>query len=355
MTDPRILQTAKILVDYSTKIKKGEKVRINTDPSSAPLAKEIYKLCIQRGAYPSVNCSLPGFSYAYYKYASNEQLKKFPEVSMYEAKKTQAWITISGEDNTREFTNVNHEKLALRRRTTNKLSEWILNHTRWVGFDYPTNALAQDAEMSLEEYEDFVYGAVLLDWKKWSKRMEKLRDAMNKTNEVRIITDDTDLKMSIKGRNAVIGDGRYNMPDGEVFTAPIVESVEGHINFQYPAIYNGNEVEGVRIEFKNGKAVNEKATKNQKFLTAMLNTDKRARYLGELGIGANYGITKFTKNILFDEKIGGSIHIAFGSAYKECKGTNKSALHWDMIKDLRQGGKLYFDGRLVQKNGKFRL
>lgn len=355
MTDPRIVSTAKILVEHSTKVKKGERVRINTDPTSAPLAKEIYTLCIQKGAYPSVNCSLPGFSYTYYKYASDEQLKKFPDIAMYEAKNTQVWISISGEDNTREFTNIDHKKMALRRKTTNPLSEQIINHTRWVGFDYPTNALAQDAGMSLEEYEDFVYGSVLLDWKKWSKRMQPLREAMNKTDKVRIVTEDTDITMSIKGRNAVIGDGSCNMPDGEVFTAPIVESVEGHICFQYPAIYNGNEVEGVRIEFKKGKAINEKASKNQKFLTTMLNTDKGARYLGELGIGANYNIQKFTKNILFDEKIGGSVHIAFGSAYKECKGTNKSALHWDMIKDLRKGGELYFDGRLVQKNGKFRL
>ncbi len=355
MVDPRHVKTAHILVDYSTKVKKGERVRINTDPLSAPLAKEIYKLCIQRGAHPTVNCVLPGFTYDYYKYASDEQLRKFPDIAMYEAKNTQVWISIGGDHNTRELSNVDHKKIALRRRTTNPLSEQIIGHTRWVGFDYPSNALAQDAGMSLEEYENFVYGAVLLDWKKWSQRMKKLRDAMNKTHTVRIVTPDTDLRMSIKGRNAVIGDGSCNMPDGEVFTAPIVESVEGFITFDYPAIYNGNEVEGVRIEFRKGKAVNETATKNGKFLTAMLNTDKGARYLGELGIGANYNIQKFTKNILFDEKIGGSVHIAFGSAYKECKGTNKSALHWDMIKDLRKGGELYFDGKLVQKNGKFRL
>ena len=224
---------------------------------------------------------------------------------------------------------------------------------RWVGFDYPTNALAQEAEMSLEEYEDFVFNAVIVDWNKVSKDMDKLKKLYDEKKEVKIVDDDTDLTLSLAGRKGVKGDGSCNMPDGELFFAPIKESLNGHISFSFPAIYGGREVDGVRLEFKNGVIVKATAKKNEAFLKQMIATDDGSKYIGEFGIGYNYNINKFTRNILFDEKIGGTIHLAIGQAYEECGGGNKSAVHWDIIKDLRKTGKIFIDGKLVLNNGKY--
>jgi aminopeptidase len=206
--------------------------------------------------------------------------------------------------------------------------------------------------MSLEEFEDFAFDAMLIDYKKLSKQEEKIKKILDKGSKVRIIGKDTDISFSIKGRVGVKCAGERNIPDGEVMTAPVEKSTEGHIAYSYPAIYGGKEVSGVKLWFKKGKVVKATAEKNEKYLHAMLKTDKGASYLGELGIGMNYGIKRFIKQILFDEKIGGTIHLALGSAYKECKGTNESALHWDMILDLKKGGKLIVDGKVIQKNGK---
>ncbi len=359
MVDPRVKEAARILVEYSTKVKPGEIVQINLQaPEGAPLLKEIYKLVVQRGAYPVVHAGIPGLSYIYYKYASNKQLNKFPELAWNEIQKTDVYISIGADYNTRELTSIDPKKMALRQRVSEKISKWRVEKTRWVIYDYPTNALAQDAGMSLEEYEDFVFGATNINWEKQAARLKKIASIVDKTKKVRIVGEGTDLTFNIAGRHCMPGLGNFNMPDSEVWTTPIMNSANGHIKYTFPAIYGGNEVEGVYLEFRNGKVVKAKAEKNEKFLKAMIATDPGGSYIGEFGIGCNFAIDKFTKNILFDEKIGGTIHLALGNAYKENKGKskepiNKSALHWDMIKDLRKGGALYFDGKLVQKNGKF--
>ena len=207
--------------------------------------------------------------------------------------------------------------------------------------------------MSLREYEDFVYSAVLRDWEKEAEEMNRLRQAMNKTETVQIIGDKTDLTMAIRGRNAVISDGTHNLPGGEVFTAPLEDSVNGEVFFDLPAIRYGKEVTGIRLKFEKGEIVDYSATKNEDLLRAMINTDEGSRRLGELGIGTNRGINRFTKNILFDEKMAGTIHLAIGNAYKECGGTNQSAIHWDMIKTMKPG-KILLDGENIQENGKFK-
>lgn len=352
MINPNVKKLAEILVNYSTKVKKGEYVQIIADYMAKDLALECYKLVLKNGAYPAVKIGLPGSSYSYYKLASDEQIKHFPEIAWHEIQKTQAVIYIGADENTRELSSVNPKKMSLRSKAVEKITRYRVEKTRWVIFDYPTNALAQEADMSLEEMEEFVYNACVQDWKAM-KKYDKLANILNKGNIVRIKANDTDLTLSIKGRKAINSIGTHNMPDGEVFTAPVDNSANGHIKFTYPAIYGGREVSGVRLEFKNGKVIKASADKNEAFLKQMLNTDKRASYLGELGIGTNYKINIFIKNILFDEKIGGTIHLAVGSAYKECKGKNKSAIHWDMIKDLRKGGELWVDKKLIQKNGKF--
>ena len=358
MVDERIKKAASIIVNHSTRIKKGDIVKISCGVPAKPLALEIFKLCIKKGAFPFISANFEEVAHIYYKNASKAQLKKFPELAMHEAKKVDAYINIGGDENTKALTNVDPKKITLRRKVTNPISEHIVNKAKkkWLGFEYPTNALAQDAGMSLEEYEDFVFGAVNIDWKKENKKMYRLARVLDKKDKVRIIGKETDLSFSIKGRHAIPDDekyeGQHNMPDGETFTSIVEKSTNGHIYYEYPAIYGGNEVSGIRLVFKNGKVVKATAEKNEKFLKQMLNTDKGAKYFGEWGIGLNYGIKGFTGQILFDEKIGGTIHLALGMAYKECKGTNKSALHWDMIKDMRKG-QIFLDGKLAFKDGKW--
>ena len=352
MQDSRIKETARILVDYSNEVKKGDKIIIDASYEAAPLVREIYKLCIQKGAYPKVNIGIPGLTKIYYDHASKEQLDHFPEFALQEAKYGNVFFSIGAPSNTRELTNVDPKKIASRSKVTNPISEEILKK-RWVLFYYPTNAQAQEAEMSLEEFEDFVYSATIQDWEKISKEEDKLKKILDKSKEVQIIGKNTDIKFSIDGREAIKGDGKNNMPCGEVFIAPIEKSTQGYIEYSFPAIKAGREVDGIKLKFKDGKVIEASAVKGEKYLKECLEMDGGAKYLGEFGIGFNLNIQKFVKNILFDEKISGSIHLALGRAYKEGGGTNESALHWDMIKDLRQEGKIIVDGKIIQEKGKF--
>lgn len=355
MVDSRIKRAAKILVDYSTKVKRGDRVIIAAQAAAEPLVLEVYKLCLQRGAYPVVRTLLEGANYTFFKYAKDHQLKRFPETAMYEIKQTDVYISISANYNTREFANIDPRKLVLRSKIMSPISRWRSEKTRWVLFDYPTNAFAQEAGMSYDEYEDFVFSAVNQNWNKIKERLARLASVVNKAEEVRIVAPDTDLRFTIRHGKCATCDGLRNMPGGEIFTAPDMCSAEGHICFDYPAVRNGNIVRGIHLEFKNGKVIKASAENNNEFLQAMLRTDHGASYIGEFGIGCNKNITKYTNNTLFDEKIGGTIHLALGNAYKECNGKNKSALHWDLVKDLRKNGAIYLDGKLFQKNGKFRV
>jgi len=352
MIDPRIKEVARILVDYSNEVKKGDKVLIEASQEALSLVKEIYKLCIQKGAYPRVSIGISDLNKIFYDYASKEQLEHPPEFALQEAKYFDVFFSIRAPSNTRDLTNIDPKKMALRSKLTNPISEEILKK-RWVLFYYPTNAQAQEADMSLEEFEDFVYSATIQDWKKISKEQDKLKEILDKGREVQIIGKNTEIRFSINGRKAERGDGKDNMPCGEVFIAPLEKSTQGYIEFSFPAIKSGREVDGIKLKFKDGKVIEASAIKGEKFLKECLETDAGAKYLGEFGIGFNSKIQKFVKSILFDEKISGTIHLALGRAYKEGGGTNESALHWDMIKDLRQEGKVIIDGKVIQENGKF--
>ena len=352
MTDQRLEKTAKILVEYSTEVKKGDKVIIDAGVQALPLVKEIYKLCIQKGAYVKLNLGASGFTEIFYKYASPEQLEHFPEMAMNEAKHGDVFFSIGAPLNTRSLTNIDPKKIAMRSKVTNPISEEILKK-RWILFYYPTNAQAQEADMSLDEFEDFVYSATIQDWEKISGEENKLKEILDNGKEVQIIGKNTDIRFSIEERRAEKGDGKCNMPCGEVFIAPVETSTQGHIEFSFPAVRGGRMVEGVKLKFENGEVIEATATKNESFLKEMLRMDEGAKRLGEFGIGFNPNIQRFVKSILFDEKISGSIHLSLGRAYKEGGGTNESALHWDIIKDLRDGGKIIIDGKVIQDNGKF--
>ncbi len=354
MVDPRVRKLAEILVDYSTKVKKGDRVLIDADVDAHPLILEVYKLCLQRGAYPRVKIRYPGLAYIFFKYASAEQVRYFPEVEYYEIKHTDVYIRIRAPRNLRELESVDPTKISERMKVLKPILDWRVDKTRWVVVDYPTPALAQEAGMSMEEYEDFLFKACLIDWKELSKKLHKLKEILDKTDKVKIIGEDTELEFSIKGRVAIVADGEKNMPDGEVFTSVLEDSVNGYIYFDLPAVYLGRVVEGVRLEFKDGVVVKASARVNEELLKRILETDEGARRIGEFGIGLNYNITRPTKNILFDEKIGGTIHLALGRGYKETLSKNESAIHWDLIKDMRKkGSRIYFDGKLVFEDGKW--
>ncbi|MFH1592135.1 MAG: aminopeptidase [Candidatus Woesearchaeota archaeon] len=350
--DPRITKIAEILVNYSTKVKEGEYVQLGGDPVCEPLLKELYRLVLKKGAYPVMKLGFPWQSYVYYKNASEKQLEHFPEVAMEEMKKTDAVIYVSGGGNTRQLTNIDPKLLSLRQKVVDPVSK-ERQKKKWVIFYFPSDSFAQEAEMSTEEFEDFVYGSCLFDWEEKSKELDRFVEIMKDGKEVRVVGEDTDLSFSIEGRKFVKGDGIFNMPDGEIFTAPVEKTVNGHIKFSYPAIYGGREVGGVYFEFKDGEIVKASAEKNEEFLKEMIGTDEGSKFLGEFGIGLNPGIKKPIKNILFDEKQDKTIHLAIGNAYPECGGTNKSAIHWDIVKDMRNGGKIFLDGKLVYENGEF--
>ncbi len=351
--DKRVQSLAEVLVHYSVKAKSGETVLIRANDLSKPLVIAVYKEALRVGAHPRLSIGFDEVNEVYYREASETQLKHFPNISLYEAKNIDCMIAISSPMNLKGMSGVDPNRLVKRYRTLKPVNEWITTKVRWVIVNYPGAAQAQEAEMGLEEYEDFVYRACLLDWDSKKKEMARIARILEKGAELLIKGRDTELKLRIKGRKFIVGGGEFNMPDGEIFTGPIEDSAQGKICYEFPAIYGGREVAGVRLWFEKGKVIRAQADKNQAFLESMLNSDAGARRIGELGIGLNYLISRFSNDILFDEKIGGSIHLAIGRSYPETGGTNQSAIHWDMIKDLRKGGELILDGKRIQKDGKF--
>jgi len=354
MSDPRIVRLADILINHSLKVKKGEKVLINvTSELAKPLVLEVYKKALKAGAHPTVNIAFEEMTEVFHRMASRTQLHHFPTVRLFEAKDVDCVVNIRAPLNKRALSSVAPKRIAERSKVLEPISDIIVNKKRWVLCNFPTNAAAQEADMGLEEYEDFLYKATNIDWEKIKREEMRLKGILDRGETIRLIGPETDLTLSIKGRKAIPCYGERNIPDGEVFLSPLEDSAEGHIYYDLPAIYQGKEVSGIRLVFKKGKVVEASAEKNQGFLLTMLDTDKGARFLGEVGIGMNYGIKRFSKDILFDEKIGGTVHLAIGRSYERAGGKNRSAIHWDMIKDLRKGGAIYVDGRLIQKDGRF--
>ncbi len=363
--DPRIRRWAKLLVEYSIGVKKGDVVLIRGTSSAQPLVKACFEEVLKRGGHPVVRLSFEGQAYTFYKLASEEQLRFISEIDRVTARTINGLISIIGDENTKELTRVDHKKVATARAAYREIRD-ILDERelkgefRWVLTAYPTSGLAQDAEMSTEEFAEFVYEACGLNhqdpiayWREVAERQQRYVDFLNMVKTLRFVGRDTDVTLSVEGRRWINCKGDRNMPDGEVFTSPVEDSVEGYIYFDFPAVYSGVEVVGVRLTFEKGKIVKATAEKGEEFLNKMLDTDEGARYLGEVAFGLNEGIKVFTKDILFDEKIGGTIHMAAGASYPETGGKNKSGLHWDFIKDMKDGGEVYADGKLIYRDGRF--
>jgi aminopeptidase len=363
--DPRAQNLAKILVGYSTKVQEGEVVSIDGENAAAPLLLAVYEEVLKAGGNPVLNVALDGQIASYFKHASDKQLEWISPFAEWMVDNADVRIAIGASTNTRELSGVPPERQTLRQTVTGDLMQRAMKRSasgdfRWVYTLYPTSAYASEAEMSLADYEDFYYGACLADdpdplhaWKKASEECNRLAAWIEGHEEVRVTAPGTDIKLGIAGRTFIPCVGDHNMPDGEFFTGPVEDSVEGEVTFHLPAVIAGREVSGVHLRFEAGKVVDASAERGEEFLIQLLDTDEGARTLGELGIGTNYGIDRGTREVLLDEKIGGTVHMAIGQAYPESGGTNVSAVHTDLVCDLRLGGRLEVDGIVMQEDGRF--
>ncbi|MFW6117263.1 MAG: aminopeptidase [Thermoproteota archaeon] len=363
MVDPRIEKLAKLCVRYSVDLEPKEKVLIGGSKLAFPLIKEIYKECLINDAYPTVIPRLD-VQYTFYKHAEKHQLEFVSPFKKFLYENIDVIINVWCQPNPKGLTNVDPKKMKTHRASERELVEIFHNRVeegelKWTLLPYPINAQAQEAAMSLEEYEDFVYTSCLVDkedpigeWKKIHKKQEKICDFLDPVEEIHVIGKDTDLTLNVKGRNWINCSGEKNMPDGEVFTSPVEDSANGTIRFTFPGIYSGREVEDIKLTFEDGKVVEASATKGKELLQQLLTIDGADR-IGEAAVGTNFGITRFTKNMLFDEKMGGTLHVALGESLPGTGGKNKSAIHWDILKDMEEGGKIYADNKLFYENGKF--
>jgi aminopeptidase len=365
MTDIKLNRLANVLVNYSTKVKAGDWVHINANWQAIPLVKEVVKYVLRSGGNPSVNLESSDLNEVFMAQANQSQLGWVPPLDMHMIKNANVWIIIEAPENTRAMSNVDASRQQARNLAYEKWMETYTKRSasgelRWVITNYPCQALAQEAEMSLSDYEDFIYQATFADqvdpvqsWQAIHSEQERLIDWLAGKKSIVIRGPQADLSLSVAGRKFINSDGDQNMPSGEIFTSPVEDSVNGWAYFSYPAIYQGTVVEGARLEFEHGRVVNASAEKNEPFLLKMLDTDEGSRFLGELGIGTNYGITRFTKNILYDEKIGGTFHLALGNGFGEAGGENESSIHWDLIADAAKETEMRADGELFYKDGRF--
>jgi len=363
MPDPRVAKLAKIMVQYSLELKPGQQFMIRTHPLANELTLAAYEEAIKAGAFVTIMEITPGADEIFYKYASEAQLEHISPVRKMFIETFDASLNIWSEHNTHALSGIDPTRMARVARASAPLMKTSMERTarkefRWCLTVYPTHAMAQDADMSLGDYCEFVYSAGMLNeadpiafWKNFGQEQRKLTDWLKGRDQVQLKGSDIDLKLSIKDRTFIPCDGKVNFPDGEIFTGPVEDSVEGWVRFKYPAVEYGQEATDIQLWFEKGRVVKETAAKNQELLTAQLNADAGARSLGEFGIGTNHGINRFTKNMLFDEKMGGTIHLAVGAGYPETGSKNESGIHWDMLCDMNDA-EIHVDGELFYKDGK---
>jgi aminopeptidase len=359
MKDERIAKFARLLVRYSIYAKPREVIGVETTEAAAPLVEEVYEELLRAGAFPVVRMTPASLVEGFFRAGRPHHFEECSPFETVYAKAVSGTLRISASNNTRALSAVAPAKMASVAKSRRAVRRILLSK-KWSLTLFPTQAYAQDADMSLPDFENFVYRANFLDrpdpvreWQRLEKRHQALIGRLRGADEIRIAGPDTDLRFSVKGRTFISSVATHNVPSGEIFTGPVEDSAEGHIRYDFPVCEGGREIDGIRLVFRKGRVVEASAEKNEKYLLSMLDMDPGARRLGELGIGTNYGVDRFIRNILFDEKIGGTVHLALGESYAETGGKNKSALHWDMIKDLRRDGAVYVDGRLFQKNGRF--
>jgi aminopeptidase len=356
---------AGVLVDYSTRVREGDLVCIDTGSAAAPLVEAVWRRVLEAGGHPHLRLDVEGAPELLLRDGSEAQLAWVSPLRRAEVERADVRIAIEADVNTRANTDVDPARQALAERARDQVrrihfARVSSGDLRYVVTLFPTNAAAQDADMSLSEYEDFVFRAGLLDredpvaeWEALGQRYEQLAAWLGGRKEIRVVGDGTDLTLGVEGRTWVPCDGRENFPDGEVFTGPVETKVDGTIRFTYPSSYAGRRIGGIELEFRGGEVVRAEAAEGESFLREMLALDDGARRAGEFSFGLNEAVGEFTGHTLFDEKIGGTVHLALGASYPESGGTVQSALHWDLVCDLRQGSEVYADGEVVYRDGRF--
>jgi aminopeptidase len=367
MTDARLEKFARLLVQYSTRVQPGDRVAVHGYPLTAaaePLLVELVREILAAGGHPHVLIESEAVRSLYLREASEAQLAYQNPLMRMVAEEFEVDIRLSSAANTRSLTTLDPAQLnRLREASKSVVDTWFrrsaTKELRWIATRYPTNAYAQEAEMSLAEFEDFFYSSCFLDrddpiaaWKTLAAGQERQAASLNEASNLHLRGPDIDLELSVAGRKFIPCSGETNLPDGEIFTGPVEDSARGWVRFSYPCIHNQIETDGVELTFEDGRVVKASAAKNDAYLQATLEADAGARYLGELGIGTNENIQHFSRSMLFDEKIAGTIHLALGGGYPETGSTNRSAIHWDMLVDMREG-EIVADGELIYKDGGF--
>ena len=367
MSDLRRRKLANLLVNYSTAVQPGDWVGILGDFGSLPILRDVHQAVVDAGGHPSLLIDDSQMQRYFLRNANDEQMNWIDPALQRYTEQGDVYIRVGAPDNTRAMSNIDAQRIRQQRAAQSQILQTRLERAargefRWVGTLYPTEASAQEANMSLEEYEDFVYGACFCEaddpaaeWRRLSEMQQHKVDYLAGKNQITLRGPHIDLALSIEGRSFVNSDGKRNMPSGEIFTGPVEDSVNGWVRFSYPAIVGGRAVSGIELRFEDGKVTDASAKTHEDLLLAQLDTDAGARYLGEFAIGTNFGIDRFTGMILYDEKIGGTVHMAVGMGYPETGSLNKSAVHWDMICDMRQDSEIRVDGELFYRNGAFAI
>ncbi len=356
MTDPRVERYATLLIDTCLGVERGWQVIVWGMPLARPLLEEVTRQLGRRGAYPLLRLTFGGglvYHRDWVRHAPLDVLAEPAAIDAHAFEHCDGLIAISAPENTRDGSDIAAERMSAVQAAYRPATARIHSSSiPWVMCWYPTPALAQDAGMTSPEFEDFLFDACLRDWEREHERMGRYAALFDGAKLVRIVGADTDLRLSLTGRRMEVDAGTGNMPGGEFFGCPVETSAEGTIAFtEFPGIWSGRDVRGIRLRFSDGRVVDASAETEEEFLLAALDTDEGARRIGELGVGCNPAITRYMRNTHFDEKIDGTIHIALGAGFSDLGGTNVSAIHWDMVKDLRRGGRIEVDGRVVQENG----
>ena len=356
---------ARTLVNYCVEISRGDLVLLQGSSLAEPLVKAVYKAILDADAHCHYAAEFVGQEEIFYNNASRDQLEYVSPAKKFMLENADAMIKIQANHNTRELSEVDAERIKLHQAAQQELMKIYMERSasgefNWNVCQYPTQADAQEAGLSLSSYRDFVVSACHLDkedpvsyWQNFSAEMERIAEIMEDKDKLRFVSEDTDLTLEITDRTWMVDDARRNYPGGEIFSAPVEDSAEGKIRFSFPGIYQGREIKDIRLEFSGGKVTSAEAAEGEELLHQLLEADEGARYLGEVAVGMNSGIDRFTRNMLFDEKIGGTIHLALGRAYPESGGKNESSIHWDMLCDMRDGGEIIADGEVIYREGEF--
>ena len=354
--DPRWRQLGDLLVNWSVEVKPGEKVMIAMgEVESYPLVRGVYEAAVKAGAFPQVQFLSEGLRHLVLKYGTDAQLSWVPEIEAHGMEWADVYIGLRGASNLHEHDDITADRLSLNQRAMGKVSTMRWEKTRWCLVRVPNASFAQQAECDEETITEMFFNASLLDWKAEAEKWRRWALKLNEGRRVRVTGRETDLRFSVAGRTWQAADGRINMPDGEIMTAPVEDSIEGEIYFEFPGVLSGRLVHDIRLKFQEGRLVEATSSTNQDFLTRVLATDPGASVVGEFALGTNMAVDRFCKDILIDEKIGGTMHMAMGRSYPECGGKNTSAIHWDIVKDIRRDGTVFVDDRPVLRNGEFLL